>query len=249
MPGAGGAASWPPSDSFGQAFEPGTNPFGISISKIFPSSEKTVDPLARKAYLIKIQLVLHMPPDGRSYLNAVTGAIRTEKLFCNIWVPRVSEVRVDEYGVYAELLCYLHLGKEGRLLHLDKVIKASPVYGRGPAYSKLGEGQRAFIDTFMDNILGGKSLDQAMDITVKAVPMMAFGEEAPAAAAPVEKEEEVAEEPQALLNRISVATGGGPRMGGSGDSTYIIGKVVVVDGETGRRLRMAEKKIEDDLDK
>jgi hypothetical protein len=186
-----------------------------------------------------------MPPDGRSYLNAVTGAIRTEKLFCNIWVPRVSEVRVDEYGVYAELLCYLHLGKEGRLLHLDKVIKASPVFGRGPAYSKLGEGDRAFIDTFMDKILEGKSLDQAMEITVKAVPMMAFGEEAPAAE---EKKEEEVEDSKTLLDRISVSTGA-PKMGGSGDSTYIIGKVVIVDGETGRRLRMAEKKIEDDLDK
>lgn len=246
MPGAGGAASWPPSDAFAQAFEPGTNPFGISISKIFPSSEKTVDPIARKAYLIKIQLVLHMPPDGRSYLNAVTGAIRTEKLFCNIWVPRVSEVRVDEYGVYAELLCYLHLGKEGRLLHLDKVIKASPVFGRGPAYSKLGEGDRAFIDTFMDKIKEGKSLDQAMEITVKAVPMMAFGEDAPAAAP--EEKEEVEEDSKALLDRISVATGA-PKLGGSGDSTYIIGKVVIVDGETGRRLRTAEKKLEDDLDK
>jgi len=247
MPNTGSATAWPPSDGFSQAFEPGTNPFGISISKIFPSSEKTVDPMARKAYLIKIELVLHMPPDGRSYLNAVTGAIRTEKLFCNIWVPRVSDVRVDEYGVYAELLCYLHLGKEGRLLHLDKVIKASPVYGRGPAYSRLGEGQRAFIDTFMDNILGGKSLDQAMEITVKAVPMMAFGEDAPAAAP--EEKEEVEEDTKSLLDRISVATGGGPRTGGSGDNTYIIGKVVIVNGETGRKLRMAEKKIEDDLDK
>jgi hypothetical protein len=155
---------------FATAFAPGLNPFGISITKIFPP-EDIKSASVRKAYLIKLIIVLNVDHDLWKYLEKILARVRKEKMFCNIWTPEISPVGVDDYGAYAELTSYLQTGTEAKLLHLDKVIKASPVLGKGAEMSMAQERDRVFVETFVEEVRGGKELEAAMETTRKVKPV------------------------------------------------------------------------------
>jgi len=149
---------YPDPDRFTGQFEPGSNPFGISLTKVFPP--QNLKGWARKAYLIKIKLVLHMLPGNADYLRSVSSCVRERKMFCGIWTPRVEDVSIDDHGVYVELIGYLQRGTESKLIHLEKVIRASPRFSRG-THQEL-EMTREETHRLVQYLLDGKELPEAV---------------------------------------------------------------------------------------
>lgn len=156
-------------DTFIEAFQPGDNPFAISISKIFPPEVK--DAFAKKAYLIKLRLVLNMPADDWKYFTKVADTLKRAKMFCSIWTPEVGDVVVDDYGCYIEMVSYLRIGTEDKLVLLDSIIAASPEFGTGTGHAHRTEEDAKFVETFVGRVKAGDNLETAMERTKEVVPV------------------------------------------------------------------------------
>lgn len=154
---------------FIEAFEPGENPFGISITKVFPPEVR--DGWAKKAYLIKLRVVLNMPADDWKFFTGLVDALKKGKMFCGIWTPEVGDVVIDDYGCYTEMVSYLKVGTEDRLVHLDGVIRASPKFGMGAQMTTASEREARFVETFVEMVRSGDDLEKAMERTKEVVPV------------------------------------------------------------------------------
>ncbi len=158
-----------PPEAFIEAFQPGDNPFAISITKIFPPEVK--DSFAKKAYLIKLRLILNMPAEEWKYFTKVVDTLKRAKMFCSIWTPDVGDVVVDDYGCYIEMVSYLRAGTEDKLVLLDKIIGASPKFGTGTEHAQRSEADARFVETFVGRVKAGENLETAMEQTKETVPV------------------------------------------------------------------------------
>lgn len=181
-------------ETFIERFEPGLNKFSISITKVFPPEVKTK--WAKKAYLIKLRMVLNMPADDWKYFTRLADTIKRGKMFCGIWTPELGDVVIDDYGCYIEMISYIQTGTEDKLVHLDGVIRASPKFGVGTQLTALQEKETKFVETFVEMVRSGDGLEKAMERTKEAVP--------------VESEEpvEALNEGQYLIGKTVVVRGG-----------------------------------------
>lgn len=158
-----------PPETFIETFQPGDNPFAISITKVFPPEVK--DSFAKKAYLIKLRLILNMPADDWKYFTKVVDTLKRAKMFCSIWTPDVGDVVVDDYGCYIEMVSYLRTGTEDKLVLLDKIIGASPKFGTGTEHAQRSETDTKFVEAFVGRVRAGEDLETAMEQTKEAVPV------------------------------------------------------------------------------
>lgn len=156
-------------EHFIEIFEERDNDFAISITKVFPPEVKSA--WAKKAYLIKLRLVLNMPADDWKYFTALTDTLRKAKMFCGIWTPAMGDVVIDDYGCYTEMTAYLRAGTEDRLVHLDRVIRASPKLGTGAQLAGQTDNDVKFVETFVDRVKAGDMLEDAMERTKEVVPI------------------------------------------------------------------------------
>jgi hypothetical protein len=97
--------------------------------------------------------------------------LKRAKMFCGIWTPEVSDVVVDDYGCYIEMVSYLRAGTEDKLVHLDKVIAASPRFGMGTEHVQRTEEDAKFVETFVDRVRAGDNLETAMERTQEIIPI------------------------------------------------------------------------------
>jgi len=156
-------------ENFVESFEPGQNLFSISINKIFPPEVRTK--WAKKAYLIKLRIGLNMPAEEWKYFTGLADIIKRRKMFCGIWTPESGEVVIDDYGCYLEMVSYLQVGTEDKLVHLDNIIKASPKFGMGSHMSAIQEEDSKFVETFVEIVKSGEDLEAAMERTKEVVPV------------------------------------------------------------------------------
>ena len=156
-------------ETFVESFEPGQNNFSISINKVFPPAAR--NKYAKKAYLIKLRIGLNMPAEEWKYFTNLADTIKKRKMFCGIWTPDIGDVIIDDYGCYLEMVSYLQVGTEDKLVHLDEVIRASPEFGMGSHVSAIQEEDTKFVETFVGIVRSGEDLEAAMERTKEVVPV------------------------------------------------------------------------------
>jgi len=152
-----------------EAFQPGENPFAINITKVFPPESK--DSFAKKAYLIKLRLVLNMPTDDWKYFTKVVDTLKRAKMFCSIWTPEVGDVVIDDYGCYIEMVSYLRPGTEDKLVLLDRIIRASPRFTMGAQAAQRSDEDARFVEAFVDHVRAGQDIESAMERTKEDLPI------------------------------------------------------------------------------
>lgn len=149
-----------PPEHFTTAFAPGDNSFGITIHKIFPPPD--VDPRYRKAILIKVTVLLRMGPEMElKEFRALVAAIAAAKLFCGIWSAEISPAILDDEGATSEVLCYLQQGQEPKLVHLDRVVQASPSFRRPAAFDRKAD-EADLVEDFIASVRTGSDLETAV---------------------------------------------------------------------------------------
>lgn len=158
----------PAAPDFTSAFRPGENWFCVRLLRVMPPDQRHSDGY-RDAYLIKLKSRVSSPEPGERGWYAVQAlhkSVEKAHRFCDLWTPQVSELSVEEDGrACFDMVSYLHLGAEKRLIHLDAVVRASPP----PATAGQPEAKRAvdedllLIDSIINLAKQGADLRQAVN--------------------------------------------------------------------------------------
>ncbi|MBM4249605.1 MAG: hypothetical protein FJ149_09285 [Euryarchaeota archaeon] len=148
---------------FTERFEPDENPFKVSIAKVQPprvlEGHAPVD-----AVLIKLKCLVSMPladESDRDMFARFCRNLERKKSFCGVFTPEMSEPYYDLEEASVELTGYLRRGMEDRILHLDRVARASHEARKAEAEDEL------LVEQFMAQLRRGSSLADAVVLAEK----------------------------------------------------------------------------------
>jgi hypothetical protein len=157
---------------FIEMFQPGTNPFNITIRKLLNPRSADIKDLD-KPILIKLVYILKMEPTSEEETASFEELIRQIGLrekFCGIWTPKVSEISYERKVMVAELTSYLKPGNEKKVIHLDHIADVSPKVKHKERIPKREIPDRLITRAFIDHVKKGHSLGDALDLAVKQGP-------------------------------------------------------------------------------
>ena len=94
--------------------------------------------------------------DDTVFFDSLRRSIVNKKMFCDIWTPEISDVYKRGKYLFFEVMCYIPRSSEDKIIHLDRVIQASP----GIQGVDLAQGK--FVQEFFTIIKSGMEIDDAL---------------------------------------------------------------------------------------